>query len=248
MFKNRALMSAAAGVLLFAAVAVKAQDMAITIALNAKVGDVHSYKMVVLANVAGNEATVTRKVKETVKEVKPTGEISVVQSDEGTTIEVGGMQLPEQPPVPPVTFVRNKVNRLLDIKDAPVEGIMTPEIMRLSSFLNEFLLPEKAVKSGDTWETVFDNPAVKDKKVTVKGSFLGKEKVEGTELLKVKQTAEAQTDAAGAKMTVDMTGWLDPANGATIRVEGTVKDLPTTQFGPVTWQVKVTPLKDEPKK
>ena len=247
MYRNRALLSAG-GALLMAAAAVKAQDMAVTIARNVKAGDIHAYKMVILASVAGNEATVTRKVKETVKEVKPTGEIHFVQSDEGTTIEVAGMQLPEQPPMPPVTFIRNKSNRLVDIKDAPIEGLMAPEIMRLSSNLTEFLLPEKGVKPGDTWETVFDNPAVKDKKVTVKGSFVGREKVEGVDLLKVKQTAEAQTDAAGATMSVEMTGWLDPATGSAVRAEGTVKELPTLQFGPMNWTVKVSPLKDEPKK
>ena len=44
------------------------------------------------------------------------------------------------------------------------------------------ILPEKEVKSGDSWQTEFDNPAAKGKKVTVKTSYLGTEKVDGRRL------------------------------------------------------------------
>ena len=42
---------------------------------------------------------------------------------------------------------------------------------------------------------------------------MGIEKVDGTDYWKVKQSADPDTDAKGAKMGYDATYWLDPSNG-----------------------------------
>jgi hypothetical protein len=105
------------------------------------------------------------------------------------------------------------------------------------AMLSDQLFTDKEVKKNDTWETEIENPAVKEKKVTVKGTYLGNETVDGVELWKVKQTADAATDKDGGKLSVDFTSWINPTNGQVVKSEGVVKDLPT-MFGPMTWTMK----------
>jgi hypothetical protein len=111
------------------------------------------------------------------------------------------------------------------------------------------LLPDKAVKSGDTWENQIDNPAVKGKKITIKGTFLGIEKKDGADTWKVKQTVEAETAADGTKLTVEETVFLDPTDGHELKTTEEAKGIPTV-YGTLNWKLEAALNKDEdaPKK
>lgn len=202
-------------------------DDAITIAHAYKVGDVGHYKISMTTNVMGADASLEQKVKMTVKELKANGDVVIVEESEGGKITFNGQEQ-DLPQTPPVTQTRDKLGRLVALKkeDNP-QGFIAPEIEQIMAMLQMALLPDKAVKPGDSWTNDQDNPAVKGKKIAIKTTYVSTDKVNGTDLLKLKQTAEAETDANGQKMVWDSTSWLDPTTGALARSEVKLKDLPT---------------------
>jgi hypothetical protein len=234
---NRYSLGIAGALVLVLAQAAAAQDKAVSLAYNYKAKDSYRSKVTVNTSVNGQDVAVIATAKTEIKEVKPNGDFVIVTTNEGGKLNLGGQEQ-DQPAQPPVTFTRTKYGKLVDYKaDDVAMGVLSPEVQKLMAAIGEQLLPEKDVKKGDTWTTEIDNPAVKDKKVTVKGTFLGTETVDGTELWKVKQQADAVTDKDGAKLTIDFTNWINPANGQVVKSEGTVKGLPT-QFGPMDWTMK----------
>jgi len=229
-----------------ASTACLAED-AVTLALAYKKGDVIRHKVTINTSIMGMDVTVTSTSKTTVQEVKDNGEVVSVEEAEETRISIGGMEI-DQPGQPPVTTTRDKYGKLVDYKrEETPQAFLAPEIERMSAMISGALLPDKAVKAGDTWQVELENPAVKGKKVVVKGTFIGMEKVDDAELWKIKQTAEADTDADGGKMTQEFIAWLAPSNGQVVKMEGSVKDLPTVQFGPISWTIKMELIKEEKK-
>ena len=243
MMKARFALPAA---LLTIGIAAYAQD-AVTLTRKFKEGDVIRFKTVVNATVMGGEAVVTSTAKQTVKKVKDNGEITVSIVDEGGKLSFGGMEQ-DLPAGAEVVETRDKAGKLSKI-EFPNGGqeFMTPEVRHLTSLLAEPMLSDKPVKAGDTWTVEVDNPAVKGKKVTFKGTFAGSEKLADSETWKLKQTAEAISDDKGAKIAAETTYWLDPATGQTIKSESAVKGIPT-QFGEMSWTAKSERVKPEEKK
>jgi hypothetical protein len=96
---------------------------------------------------------------------------------------------------------------------------------------NEPIFSEKPVKKDDTWQVDLENPVVKGKKVTVKATYLGTDKVDGKDLWKIKQSMEADTNSEAKKVSGEFTAWLDPEKGSTVKVEGSMKDLPISVNG-----------------
>lgn len=235
-----------AGILLVSAMAAMADEKPVTLARTYKEGDKVSHKVTVTVSVNGMDVVVTRTAKSTVKEVRKTGEIVIVQTDDGSTLNIGGMEQ-QQPAGPPVTELRDKNGKLTEVKvDEAANGFMTPDMQQLIAKASDVHLTDKPVKAGDTWTTEFDNPAVKGKKFTAKSTYVGIEKVDGQDLWKVKQTVEADSDADGKKLTIDFTAWLDPAKGQTVKMEGNAKDVPTN-FGSLTWVMKQVLVKEAAK-
>jgi beta-glucosidase-like glycosyl hydrolase len=138
----------------------------------------------------------------------------------------------DTPASPGAISTRDKMGKLLELK-LETEGMspFSPEITKLMSSINEPLFTSKAVKAGDTWEVVVDNAAVKGKKATVKVTLVGAEKLNGKDVVKIKQTAEAATDDKDGKMKIDVTAWIDPKTGRTLKMEGKVTDIPSAQLG-----------------
>lgn len=218
-----------------------AGESAISLLRTYKVGEVSRYKSTISANLMGTDVLVTQTIKEEVKEVKENGHAVIVSTNEGGKVSANGQEQ-DIPPTPPITTTRDRLGKLVDFKkDESPQGLTTPEIERLMTALSDTLFTDKPVRAGDTWQVEIDNPVVKDKKVVVKGAFLGTEAVDGRNLWKVKQSGEADVDANGTKMTYEFTAWLNPANGQPVKVDGSVKDLPT-QFGPLSMKVVMTLL------
>ena len=232
--------------LLAVGVAAYAQD-AVTLARKFKEGDVIRFKTVLTANVMGTEAVATSISKQTVKKIHENGEVTVGILDEGTKLALMGQEQ-ELPSAGEAVETRDKNGRIKKLElPAGSQEFMTPEIRQLTSILAEPMLGEKAVKSGDAWTAEVENPAVKGKKVAFKNSYLGVDKVGDVAAWKIKQTAEAVTDAQGAKITADNLYWLDPADGSVLKSESKVEGVPT-QFGTMSWVSKVERAKAEDKK
>lgn len=214
-----------------------AQDKSINLAYNYKAKDSYRSKVTVNTTVNGMDVAVNATAKTEIKEIKTNGDIIIITTNEGGKLSIGGQEQ-DQPATPPVTITRSKLGKLLEYKaeDAAM-GVLAPEVQKLMAMLGEQMFTDKDVKKGDTWTTEIENPAVKEKKVTVKGTFLGTETVDGVDLWKVKQEADAAVDKDGNKMSINTTNWINPANGQVVKSDGTVKDLPT-QFGPMTWTMK----------
>lgn len=210
-----------------------------------KVGHVTHSKSVVKTSVMGMELIITSIDKDVVKEVKENGDVVYESGHESGTISVGGKEQ-EQPVTPATTKTHDKFGKLKDYKGKDNSGFTTPEIDAIMESITTLILTDKPVKTSDTWDTELDNPAVKEKKVVVKGTYLGTEKIDGKDYWKIKQTTEAVVDADGSKIGYDFTDWIDPVNGDTLKSEGTVKDVPT-QFGVLTMHVSTKAVKADSK-
>ena len=219
---------------LLAARTAPAADGETTLARTFKKGDVARYRSNVEGQVMGADFTVVATFKSEVTDVKPNGDVVTVEAEEESRLTVMGMEM-QTPPSPPATFTHNKLGRLVDYQQDNTP-LLTPERVRLMALLQEPILSDKAVKSGAEWQTELDNPAAAGKKVVVKGTFMGLEKVGDQELWKVRQTAEAETGEASPLVT-DTTYWLHPSDGRLVRLESKVQGVPT-QFGLMNWTEK----------
>jgi hypothetical protein len=152
------------------------------------------------------------------------------------------------PADPPVTVTLDKLNKILSFKpQTEGSGFFPTSSLHLLFAVDTIVLPDKAVKPGDTWTTEIDNPAVKGKKVAIRTTFVGVEQTGGVPTWKLKQTLEAATDESGGKMTAETTALLDPVSGQVIQLDQTVKGVPA-QMGPVDWQGTLHRVKPEPEK
>lgn len=210
-------------------------EKAVSLIVKPKAGRVQRIKSVVKTSVMGMDLVVNQTQTDTVKEVKANGDVVEETADEGGTVTIGGTEQ-NQPAGPPYTMTRDKFGKIKEFRKVDAGGFMTPEVSRVLETISSFVLTDKAVKTNDTWQTELDNPAVKEKKITVKDTYLGLDKIEGKSCWKIKQTAEAVIDSDGGKVSIEITEWVDPANGDTVKMDGTVKDIPT-QVGALTMQI-----------
>jgi hypothetical protein len=239
---RRALSGAVAMLVLGALQVARADDAEVKLAHVYKEKDTARYKQVIKTSVAGMDIVLTAINKDTVKEVKQNGEVLVVHENESSKMELNGAEQPGQATAS-INYTFDKTGKLVDYKPGDTGGFFDPGIAQLVAIAHTIALPEKPVKKDDKWEIEVDDPAVKGKKMTIKQAFLGTEKHDGKDLWKIKQTLEAPVDDAGGKTTFELTYLLDPATGQTVHAEGSVKDLPTTQAGAVSWTEETDMLK-----
>lgn len=221
-------------------------DQPVTLKRTFKKGDVGRYKAESKIILGGGEAKMAGTSSLTVKEIKLNGDVVIEELDEGGTLTFNGTDR-EIPKGRPSLVTRTKYGKLLDFKvEETALSQQSPEVTRLMAAIGNPFLPEKPVKPGDTWENEVDNPLLKDKKVDVKTTFVGTEKVDGKAYWKLRQSSEALTDATGGKMTYEGAFWLDPANGQEERAEVNIKNLPSN-FGSLTLQIKAERVKSSEK-
>lgn len=195
----------------------------VTLALKPQTGTLryHSEQTV---NAQGMEIKVTRNYKTTVKTVKPTGEAEIEEATENGQVTLMGQSM-DLPAGGAATMTLDRRGKLVEFSP-PTGGITTPEVARLMAEFGNVVFPAAAVVEGAEWTTEYDNPAVAGKKVQVKTKFLGTEKLDGKDAIKVKQGGSADVPD-GKTVEGEATYWLDPATGATLKYEVTVKHLPT---------------------
>jgi hypothetical protein len=209
-----------------------------------KKGDVVRMKIETTIEDLGAKLRLTSK--STVTDIKDTGNVIVETQDEAGKLTLNGSDM-DIPAGPATTLTYEKSGKLVDFK-VQDGGVVTPEVARQLEILRMPILAAKEVNANDSWQTEFNNPAVAGKKFTVKSTYLGLDKVDGTDLWKVKQEGAPETDDKGAKMTVEATFWLDPATGMTVKAEVKIKDQPTTMYGTHSFTSVVTRIKPEGKK
>lgn len=243
---HRIMLYVLAALAVSGAAPVRADDKPVTLTRTYKKGDVARYKSESQITAGAGEAQLVAISKTTVKEIKDNGSVVSESAGESSKLTLNGAEM-DIPPDGPMTTTRDKSGKLVEIKlDENATGARSPEIVRLMEAISTPFLQTKEVKAGDTWETETDNLAVKGKKVKVKTTFVGLDKVDGTDLWKVKQSSEPEVDAKGAKMTYEGTFWLNPANGQHVKAEVNIKDLPS-QYGDLTMKIKISRLKAEAK-
>ena len=216
-----------------------------TLARTVKVGDTLRYKGNIAISVGGTDVTVEQNRKHTVKEVKENGDVVIEVGDEGGKVNIGGTDM-DTPAGSPATVTTDKVGKIIAYK-APAEEnqYLSPATLHLLQIVDRIIFPDKPVKPGDSWTAEIDNPTVKGKKVTIKTTYTGTDKVEDVAAWKVKQTVDADTDAG--KFSAEVTAVIESANGQLISAEQTLKGVPGI-MGPVDWKSKLQRVKAAPDK
>ena len=224
---------------------VRADEKAVTFARPFKVGDAVKYKSTATIDLGGQKIVVTQNRKHVVKLIKDNGEIVIDIVDEGGKVDLGGSEM-DIPAKSPETITSDKQGKMLAYKPSAEENpYLSNTTLHLLAVVDRIVLTDKEVKAGDSWTTEIDNPAAKGKKVAIKTTYVGTEKVGGADAWKVKQTVDADTD--GGKLNADVTALLDPANGQIISADQTLKGIPG-QMGAIDWTSKLVRVKGEEKK
>jgi hypothetical protein len=208
-----------------------------------KVGDSIQLKSTI--SVVGQDVTVVQIRKQTVKELKENGDAVIIVTLLGGKYTVNGADN-DIPAGAPTTVTANKYSRILTYKlDNDDNPYLSASTMHLLAFVDTIIFPDKPVRAGDSWTSEIDNPAMTNKKLTIKTTFVGANKADGKDVWKVKQTLSADTDSG--KMTADTTATLDASNGQLMHAEMDVKGVPTKIGGPVDWTIKLVRVKGDEK-
>ena len=220
------------------------EPKAATLAQPLKAKDSVQYRNTLTMSAGGADILVEQNHKFTVKEVKENGDIVMVMSDLGGKFTINGSDM-DIPPGSTTTVVQTKNGRIItytpEMEDNPY--LSTPTL-HLLSMVDHIVFPDHPVKPGESWKSEVDNPAVKGKKVSIKTTFVGPDKSEGTAVWKIKQTVEAETEDAGNKLTAETTALLDMTTGQLIQAEHEVKNIPG-KMGPIDWKSKLQRIKPD---
>ena len=236
---------AACAIVTVGAQAVRADDATpVSLVMSLKAGDFVRYKTTLKISVQGSDITVEQTRKHVVKEVKENKDIVLAVEEEGGKVDVGGNGM-DIPAGTPTAVTVDKANKVLTFKPEKEDNpYLSTAAQHLIALIDRIILPDKPVKPGDSWTTEVDNPQVKGKKVTIKTTFVGDEKAAGAPALKFKQTLEADTDTADAKLKAETTALLDPVTGQLIEAEQTAKGIPG-MMGAVDWKGTIKRVKKD---
>lgn len=216
-----------------------AEGIALTIKRVYKADDIMQLNTSIKLKIQGADVVITSTSKQVVKEVRKGGSVVLVETDDGGKITVGGQDMPK-PPDPPTTITLDQYGKLLDYKTGDTVQGLTLDINRLISATSDVQFPKKAVKAGDSWETIVDNPVIKEKKITVKTTFVGVEKLDGEDVWKLTQSFAAVVKADASKLNADFTYWLNPKDGQMKKVSGKATGIPTDTAGLVDAEITQT--------
>ena len=214
----------------------------VMLAVSFKVGDTARFRSNTNVSVGGMDIALEQTRKYTIKEIKDKGDVILETKEEGGKVSVNGSDM-DIPAGGLIMVTLDKYNKILTYKPDADNPYLSKSTLHLMAMAERITFPEKAVKAGDSWKTEIENPAVKDKKVTIKTTFVGKDKVEGVDAWKVKQTLEAETEGNG-KMTAEYTALLNASTGQLISAESDLKGVPG-QMGALDFKGKTRRLKSD---
>jgi hypothetical protein len=213
----------------------RADDAPVTLRYAPKAGNSARYQTTQMTSAMGMDIVVTVTAKRTIKEVRDDGGFAIENAPQTVKLNIGGAEQDGQAG-PPQVQTYDRQGRLTDFKREQGEDIVSLDIARLLATVGMPIFSDKAVKPGGAWQVELDNPAAKGKKFTVKGTYLGMEKVGDVDCWKIRESAEAETGGDN-KLTNEYTAWLNPATGQLQQLEGELKNVPTN-FGPLSFKIK----------
>jgi hypothetical protein len=198
-------------------------------------------RVVVKGNFAGKDVVVTQTERESIKEIKPNGDVVGIGSTESTVVSVDGMEI-EQPALPAVTETRDRRGKLINLAvgDSASAG-PDMETQSLLASLDAVILPEKPVKPGDTWTTDITNPLDKKRKLTITTVYTGAETSDGVAIYKFTQSASFAIHEGDEKTSCELSARLRQSDGAIVSEKAKFKNIPT-QAGNNDIEVTVTAL------
>ena len=203
-----------------------------------KLDELVHYDVTMKLNIMGAEILIVTGNKLTAKEMKKDGSAVVLEEPELMKVTSGGVTQ-KAPGNKPWKEVRDNRGILKDyIVDDDPAAVTSPNGLRLIASMSDVLLPEKEVKSGESWETELDNPTRTNKKYKIKSTLLGIEKIDGVDYLKIDQMAEAAFEIESSKMSYHLIAWVDTTNGQMFKTHGILKGLPT-QSGGIGWDLSM---------
>ena len=175
-----------------------------------------------------------------VASVSGEGTATLRQVSEGGTL-TSQLGTEASPPGPPQSEMIDRLGRLMTSNGGANE-MFDEDTQRLIGISTDALLPGRPVAPGETWKTTVDNPVEEDAKMTFTGRFVGVEEFKGVAAWKIHQTASVEVGLDdGSKFGVGLTFWVNPATGLVIRVQGTLKNVPTN-VGPMLWTISMQAL------
>ncbi len=201
-----------------------------------KLDEMVHYDVKMKMTIAGAEILIATGNKITAKELKKDGTFMLVEDPDIMKITAGGKES-KAPGSKPWKEFRDSRAILKDyIVDDDPSAITSPNGLKLVASVSEIILPEKEVKSGEFWETELDNPTRPDKKFKIKTMFLGSEKIDGVDYMKLDQNVEVAFEIESSKLKYHLIAWVDTTNGQMFKVKGDLKGLPT-QSGGLNWLI-----------
>lgn len=223
---------AAATAALLAAAAARADQAPVTLARTFKAGESARYHTTGKVTALGNPVVQDEIDTMQVKEVRADGGAVLLLGMESGSYTLNG-EVHKLPVPPPATLTVDRRDRMVKLT-LPETGItiMAPEVHQIIIAAVQPVFPDKPVAPGDSWTTELDNPAVAGKKCTIHTTYAGMDTLDGRNAWKLTQRTEADMPGAGPKLTEDVTAWLDPATGQSLKYAVVTKHLPTA-FGAV---------------
>jgi hypothetical protein len=218
--------------LLFAGMAAHAAATAVP-PPDAKAGDTLRYQFAAKLNVSGSNVELRQVLKQIVREITDGGELVLSEESETGEITIMGDRQ-ELPAGPGVTATLNRQGRVIKFAYQGDETVLSARANELITLFSQLVYPMGPVEVGAEWPTEYANPLASGKKVSITTAYLGSEKVEGRDLLKLRQTAEAE-DGAGGRVRGTFTFWIDPeapSQGYPVKIESDLRNVPTS-FGPM---------------
>lgn len=184
-----------------------------TLKLNVKEGDTFKYRMSMEIDFGGQNVLATTTITNKVLKVEENGNIQMESASGEMIIKFGDQEMPQ--PAPPATKMTFKPNGSL----AKVDG---GDALMQQMNASQMVFPDKPIKVGDKWSETVKNP---NGELKIDYEFVGVEKVNDTEALKIKTTARVVNAKEGEGFSADGSVWVDPQTGMAIKVETRIKGL-----------------------
>ena len=197
-----------------------------------KVGDVLKFRTYtrITARMADNSGdiviTTRSESKHEYKTVAEDGTLTYDQIDEKADAILNGAPIPPAAGGPkPITItlaktglMTKRVNPAADPFDRSQKSLIG--LMAMPA-------PPKPVAVGETWKTEVPNPLMKNKTFTITSTLVGKEKVLGTDAIRVKQEATFPSVFGADEnetLVVKTEYWLDAKDFGLLKIASTVKN------------------------
>ena len=184
-----------------------------TLKLNVKEGDTFKYRMSMEIDFGGQSVLATTTITNKVLKVEENGNIQMESASSEMIVKFGDQEMPQ--PAPPATKITFKPNGSV----AKVDG---GDGMMQQMNASQLVFPDKPIKVGDKWSETVKNP---NGEIKIENEFVGVEKVNDAEALKIKTTGRLVNAKEGEGFSADGFVWVDPQTGMVVKTEVRIKGM-----------------------